>query len=200
MAAVAATGVQPIEQDAGALVGDLVPLATRDVAERLSGVALADAGRTDQEHVLGALDEPAGGQFAQRRRVDGRVEGEVERLQGLVRGEAALAEPASELLELTPLDLVGEQRVEQLGVAPLLGHRLLQAFGEGVEHAGELEAGQLGFQQGDLIHDAAPARRWWRCGWPAPGRRSSRTGARTGTASARWSVRRAVLPAAGPVR
>jgi len=40
---VAATGVNPVEQHAGALVGNLIALATGDVPERLSCVALADA-------------------------------------------------------------------------------------------------------------------------------------------------------------
>ena len=60
---------------------------------------------------------------------------------------AALGESAPELLEVAPFRLVGEQHVEKLGVAPLLSERLAETFAEGVEHAGQLQARQLGLQE-----------------------------------------------------
>ena len=83
---IAATGMNPVEQHAGALIGDLISLATGDVPERLSCVALADAAWANQKDILRPLDEAAGSEFAQGRRVDARIEREIEGLQGLVRG------------------------------------------------------------------------------------------------------------------
>ena len=115
---IAATGVNPVEQHAGALIGDLISLATGDVPERLSCVALADAAWTNQKDILRPLDEAAGSEFAQGRRVDARIEREIEGLQDLVRRQTALGESAPELLEVAPFGLVGEQGVEKLSVAP----------------------------------------------------------------------------------
>ena len=50
-------------------------------------------------------------------------------------------------LKVAPFRLVGEQHVEKLGVAPLLSERLAETFAEGVEHAGQLQARQLGLQE-----------------------------------------------------
>ena len=115
--------------------------------ERLSCVALVDAGWTDEKDILRSLHGVAGSQFAQGGRVDARIEREIEGLQGLVRSQAALGESAPELLEVAPFRLVGEQHVEKLGVAPLLSERLAETFAEGVEHAGQLQARQLGLQE-----------------------------------------------------
>ena len=98
-------------------VGDRVSLATGDVPERLSRMALTDAAWTNQKDILRPLDEAAGSEFAQGGRVDARIEREIEGLQGLVRRQPALGESAPELLEVAPFGLVGEQGVEKLGFA-----------------------------------------------------------------------------------
>jgi hypothetical protein len=61
------------------------------VAEGLCQVRLADAGRTDDEDVVVPVDEGAGRQLEHLGLRDGRVEGEVEVLDGLrvVEGCAA---------------------------------------------------------------------------------------------------------------
>ena len=79
--------------------------------------------------------------------MDGRIEREIEGLQGLVRSEAALGESASELLEVAPLRLIGEQDVEKPGIAPLLSERLVETLAERGEHAGEFQARQLRLQK-----------------------------------------------------
>ena len=55
----------------------------RGAAERDGQVGLAHAGWPEQQHVLGADDEATGGELADELVVDGRLELEVEVLEGL---------------------------------------------------------------------------------------------------------------------
>ncbi len=107
------------------------------MAERLGEVALADAGRTDDEDVVLALHEGAGGELEDLGLRDRGVEGEVEVLDGLGVLEVGAADALHELLCLAPLHLVGEQPVEEFGEGEVVVSGLLGAELERLQDAGE---------------------------------------------------------------
>ena len=86
LAAVLEGGVgELVEQHVGLAVADAVALLDRGEAEGLGEVALAGAGRAEEEHVLAALDEARGGELVDELAVDLLVEVEVEAVERLAR-------------------------------------------------------------------------------------------------------------------
>ena len=63
-------------------------MGTRLQAEGDGEVSFPDVGRAEEQDVVAALEITAGGQFANDFRIDGRLELEVERVQGLLEREA----------------------------------------------------------------------------------------------------------------
>ena len=74
-------------------------------------------GRRRTVFVLG--NELAGGKLTDGWLMDARIETEIECLQGLVRLQAATSEATTQLLEISPFHLIGEQHLQELAEAPL---------------------------------------------------------------------------------
>src|SRR5208282_3897039 len=159
-ASVCAAGGDPLQQGCCSTEQDLMTATSSFVTEGLRQMALAYAAGPGEEHVLLSAHEAAGGQLAHGRLVDARVEGEVETLQGLLGIQPALAQAPSQLLMVTPLDLVGDQHVEELRIGPFLAHGALHPIREGLQHSRKLQASKLGFQYGQFIH-LCTSLNWW---------------------------------------
>ena len=91
-------------------------------------MALPGTGLADQEDVLALCDEACGGELEDERAVDLLVEGEVEAVERAVGvPESGLLMPAGEEAVLAALELVGDERGEQVDGSHLLGLGLEQA-------------------------------------------------------------------------
>ena len=109
-------------------------------SDGLGKVALARTGRAQKERVLALADEARGRELVDERAVDLRVEGEVEAAQRAVGvTEARLLVASGEQPVLAPLELIVDERRDEVERRHLLGLGLLQARFEDVGHAGEAE-------------------------------------------------------------
>src|SRR5208337_1855603 len=126
-AAVSATRLHPGQKMAGSTGEYFVAPAAGFVPEGLSQMALAHSRGADEEHVLVFGNELAGSKLADGWFMDARIETEIKCLQGLVRLEAAAGEATTQLFEISPLYLIGEQHLQELAEAPLLPHGLRNA-------------------------------------------------------------------------
>jgi hypothetical protein len=95
------------------------PASTTARPMRDGEVSLADAGRTEEQHVLGACDEAPGGELAHELLVDGGLELEVELLEGLDGGEVGDLDAHGDALLLLRVGLLGEELVEEVEVGRL---------------------------------------------------------------------------------
>ena len=103
-------------------------------------VTLARTGLADEQDVFALGDEACGGELEDERAVDLLVEGEVEAVERAVGvPESGLFVPAGEQAVLAALELVGDERGEQVDGGHLLGLGLEQARLEDVCHAGEAQ-------------------------------------------------------------
>jgi hypothetical protein len=126
------------------------------VAEGLGEVALADAGGADEEGVLVALDETAGGEVGDLLLRELGAGGEVEGLEGLLGVEGGAAEAHLELVLGAALDLVLEELGEELDVGELgLDGEAVSDF-HGLEDAAEPQALQHRGQLMDEVHVFSP--------------------------------------------
>ena len=118
------------------------------VADGLGEVALAGAGRAEEERVLVVRDEVAGGELEDEAAVELAVEVEVEGVEGLadVAEAGALHAPLEEPV-LAPLQLVLHERGDEVERRPVVGLGLHDAGFEGGGHARDA---QLAQGSGDL--------------------------------------------------
>ena len=105
-----------LEEVLGGGVEHAVSDAAGAVANGLSQVRLADAGGTDEEHILVAVHEGAGGQIDDLGLGHRGIEDEVEIFEcpGVLEGGAANA--LLELFAVAALDLIAEQTIEKLAI------------------------------------------------------------------------------------
>ena len=120
-------------------IEDGVPGADRLLADGLRDVALADAGRADQEDVLRFADEPAGRDVEDLRPLDLRVEAPVEVLESLLVAEARGLHATVEEPLLPDGEFVLERELEELEMVEAVAGGLLQADVEGRREAREPE-------------------------------------------------------------
>ena len=140
-------------------VDDAVALLDGGPSDGLGEMALARTGRTDQECVFALGDEPRGGELEDEGAVDLLVEGEVEAVERAVGvAKPRLLVPPGEQPVLAALELVGDERREQVDRRHLLGLGLEQAGVEDVGHAGEAELAQR-LVEFDEIHVGSPVLR-----------------------------------------
>ena len=86
---------------------------------------LADARRPEEDDILAVLDKVTAAEGLDLLLVERGLVAEVEGLQALDEGEARQVRPHGDVLGRLGGDLLGEQRVEELGVGGLLGGGLL---------------------------------------------------------------------------
>ena len=87
------------------------------VADGLGQMGFADAGRAEEQHILGFADELAGGQVENLLFVDGGVEAPVEVLQRFEAAEVGGLGAAFHLALLADVEFVLADEFQELGVA-----------------------------------------------------------------------------------
>src|SRR6059058_3696808 len=124
-------------RSAVAVVKSTVWPASTTARPRAIEVRLADAGRPEEERILGAGDEAAGGQLAHELGVDGGLKLEVEVLQGFHRREVRDLDPHLDPAALLGGHLIAQQLVEEVDVRRLhprrFAQRRIEAIGERAE-------------------------------------------------------------------
>jgi hypothetical protein len=100
-------------------------------------VALADAGRSDQEHVLVEGDETGGREFGELGPGDLGVEGPVKVLDLLDLDDLGPPEAAGEEAVSSAVELVLDEELEELEVRQRGAGRLGEPSGECLGHAGQ---------------------------------------------------------------
>ncbi len=112
---------------------------------------------------LGAVDEVELGEREDAVAVEGRLEGEVEALEGFGRGQPGGLEGDADAAVLAHLKLLGEQRVDGLEGGDLAALEALDDVVEGLQGARHVEADKAGLDAvEEPAHGGAPAsaRRW----------------------------------------
>ena len=119
-------------------------------------MALAGAGRAEEERVLALGDEARGGELVDEGAVHLVVEVEVEVVEGRsVVAERGLLDAALEEAVLTAQQLVGDERRQQVDGSHLLGLGLPEPGFQDVGHAGEAQLAQ-GVIEFDEVHVWSP--------------------------------------------
>ena len=140
-------------------VEDAVALLDCGAADGLGNVALARTGRAEKQSVFALGDEAGGGELEDEGAVDFLVEGEVEAVEGAVGvAESGLLVAPGEEAVLTALELVGDERGDEVDGGHLLDLGLLQARVEDIGHAGEAQLAE-GLVEFDEIHEESPVLR-----------------------------------------
>src|SRR5437016_2719222 len=149
-----ALGPQPRRRDGGVRPQDVhqvVEQEVRDGEAILHGfhpqggrqVALADAGRAEEEHVGLFAHEAAGGEGFELAAIDAGLEAPVEALQGLAGGEPAELEHRSDAALVFALELAGADQVQEGERGELVARRFLDELGETARRVIEAERGEL---------------------------------------------------------
>jgi len=125
-------GFEPLEQPVGAFGVGADPPAAGDVTERVGEVGLANTDGPEDERALVVLDEPQGGELGEHVAVvaDGVVV--LPRLQrhgGIQPGGTRALGGAG---AVTPVDLVGEDQLEERRVGELVLLGQGEPFGQGI--------------------------------------------------------------------
>ena len=109
-------------------------------------VTLSDASGTDDENDLLPIHEVARREIDDLRSWNARIEVKIEVLQRLLVLEVGPRETEIELLSVTTRHLVVEQAVQELLVIEVFVDGLADAEREGVEHAGQSEFFEHGYE------------------------------------------------------
>ena len=104
------------------------------------------AGRTEEEHVFGLADEPAGGQVEDLLAGDGRIERPVELVESLQFAEGGRLHAASDLPFFADEQLVLQDQFQELGMAQLMPEGFLEPDIEGLGQAREPQLAKRGLQ------------------------------------------------------
>ena len=129
------------------------------MADRLRQVALAGAWRVEEEGILALRDEPRGRELVDERSIHLRVKGEVEAVERAVGvAEAGLLVAAREEAILAALQLVADERRDEVDRRHLLGLRLVESRVKDISHAGQPELAERAVEF-DEIHEESPVRR-----------------------------------------
>lgn len=108
-------------------------------AKGLGEVALADAGRTDQEHVAGVPDPLTGGQLHDPGARNVRIEAEVEVGKAAGVAEVGMPGAALDFPSRTQVDLVLQEQFEELFVRDPVGDGFLEAQIKAEDQAAEAQ-------------------------------------------------------------
>jgi hypothetical protein len=141
-------------------VDDAAALLDRGLADRLGEMALAGAGRSEEERVFMLGDEARGGEVEDERTVQLPIEIEIEGVEGLggiakVRLRAAPGEQAI----LPPDEFIGDERGDEIERSLTLGLRLAEARIQDIRHAREAELAECAIEFGkrhSMVSCSAP--------------------------------------------
>lgn len=147
------------EVEDGAVV-DAVAVADGFAPEGLGKVAFADAGRADEQDVAGFGDEVAGGELMDAVARDAGIEAEVEAVKGARFAEVGIFEAPGGGPVFAHGEFVLEEEFEELVVGEPVGGGFQEAGFECFCEAAETELAGVGFEDGDLTHDAFLAVMW----------------------------------------
>jgi hypothetical protein len=139
----------------GFAVKDAMALLDDGHPDGLGQMALAGAGRAEEEPVLVLGDEAAGRQLEDEPAIELPIEVEIEGVQRLAHvTEAGLFEAAVEQPVLASKELVTDERGEEVDRGEVLGLRLQQPWLQAGGHAGaaKLTQGALEFED---VHELA---------------------------------------------
>jgi hypothetical protein len=131
-----------LEEHVRLAVGDLGALQDDGQPERLGEVALAGAGWSEEERILGSREEPAGRKLEDQRTVHllVEVEVEVEVVEGLpLVAEAGALDPALDEAVAASEELVGHERAKEVQRREAAGLGLQDAQLQVLGHSGEPE-------------------------------------------------------------
>jgi len=126
-------------------------------------MALSCAGRTEEVHDLGAGDEVELCERQNPLAVEGRLEGEVEALEGLHGHQPGRGQRDGDAAVLADAELLAEQRVDGLEGADLALLEALHGVIERLERAGHAQAHQV---CADALQHRAHARPPAASRWP----------------------------------
>ena len=117
---------------------------------------LAVPGGLSKEHVFALGDEARGRELVDEGPIHLPVEGEVEGLERAVRvAEPGLLVPAGEQAVVAPLELVGDERGDEIDRRERFGLGVVQARFEDIGHPGEAQFPQR-LIEFDEIHTGSP--------------------------------------------
>ena len=125
--AIGPSPVQVAQQAGGRDEDDVEAAATGLMPERLGQVRFADTGRALNQHGLVAFHKLTRGQVEDLLPIDGRIETEIEPLQGLAEVDGRPPQAQLQLLLGPPLDFVFDQALEEIDIGEFLGDRLVRA-------------------------------------------------------------------------
>ena len=163
------------QEGMGFAIEDPVTLVDGGPPDRLGEMALAGPGRTEEEGVLALGDEASGRELVDEGAMHLLVEGEVEAVERAVGvAEAGLLEPTREETVLAALELVGDERRDEIDRRERFGLGVLQADVQCVGHAGEAKLPE-GLVEFDEIHDGSPVLRSMRSRYSVSCRMSGST-------------------------
>ena len=120
--------------------------ATGRVSDRAREEGLAHAHRTEEDHILLALDEAQAEQVLHAIAVEGDFRVPIEGLQGLLLFEAGSPEPQGEALVIPPIDLVLQDQLEEVEATELRLLRVGDSVGQRDQQARQPESLQYGFE------------------------------------------------------
>jgi hypothetical protein len=123
------------------------------VTDGLGQMRFADAGRAEEQHILGFADELAAGQVKNLLFVNGGIEAPIkvfERFEGVEVGGLGAA---FQLTLLPDVEFVLQDEFQKLGVAQTVGGGFLEPDAQGLAQAGEAEFFQGGLEAGS-VHGA----------------------------------------------
>src|SRR5207302_5507084 len=116
-------------------------------------VGLADAGWSEEEHILRLGDEAASGELANESLIDRGLRLEVETVEGLHRGKMSDGHAHRDALALLGVDLAAEERVEEIEVGGLAASGLREQRLEALHDVTEAQAGEI--LQNPCVDDGA---------------------------------------------
>ncbi len=117
-------------------VDDAIALLDGGPADGLREVALAGAGRAEEERVFAPLDKSRGGEIVDQRAVHLLVEIEIKRVEGTVGvPKAGLLVPTRKEAVLAPLEFVGDERRDKVERREVPGLGLPQPDVKDIGHA-----------------------------------------------------------------
>lgn len=154
---------EALEEVVGAKEAHLVSGTAGGVAESAGEEGFADADGAEEDHVLVAFDEAEGEEIADAVTVEGDRGLPVEAFEGVLLIEARLGEADAEVLVVAPIDLVLQDKLEQVDLGDLLLASVGDAVRERRDDPRQFQALEYGLQRLADFHRWVPPSVWLWC-------------------------------------